>query len=99
MIFDRIVGRRGLTRRIHASPRTGRSRSSRPTSRKTSLQAPWWKRVRTARIPRADVPTSDLVIGHSRIGRARIGTGHPLEEIRGTKTHTKDGLIRATAFA
>jgi hypothetical protein len=56
-----------------------------------------WKRFRIGRVPRTVVPTSVFVVGVSRIGRARIGAGQPFEQIRGTKKHTRDGIIAAKA--
>jgi predicted nucleic acid-binding protein len=99
MIFDGIVGTWGLTRRIRRLVSSGAL-----TILTTHIQEDQlaevrsrWKRVRIARIPRVSVPTSEFVIGYSRLGRARLGTGEPFETIRSTPTHTKDGLIGATA--
>ena len=99
-VYNRVGATWGLTRRIRRLTNAGTLTILTTHVQEDQLAgAPWWKRVRIARIPRVDVPTSDFVIGHSRLGRARLGTGEPFEQIRGTTTHTEDGLIGATAFA
>lgn len=99
MVFDRVVATWSLARKIRRLTNAGALTILTTHVQEDQLAgAPWWKRVRTARIPRVGVPTSNFVIGHSRIGRARLGAGEPFEQIRGTTTHTKDGLIGATAF-
>ena len=100
MIFDRIVATWGLTRRIRWLVEAGVLTILTTHIQEDELaEIPsWWKRARIARIPRVRVPTSELVWDISRFDHARIGTGEPLEQIRGTKRHTKDGLIGATAL-
>lgn len=101
MIFDRIVATRGLTRRIRRLVKAGALTILTTHIQEDELAAvpSWWKRARIARVPSVRVPTSEFVWDVSRFDEARLGTGEPLEQIRGTKTHTKDGLIGATAFA
>ena len=100
MIFDRIVATWGLTRRIRGLVEVGALTILTTHIQEDELaEIPsWWKRARIARIPRVRVPTSEFVWDVSRWDEARIGTGEPLEQIRGTKRHTKEGLIGATAL-
>jgi hypothetical protein len=53
--------------------------------------------ARLASVPRSRVPTSVFVIGVSPLNGGRLGNEEPFESLRGTKKHTKDGMIAATA--
>jgi hypothetical protein len=100
-IFDKIVATRGMTWNLRRLVRKGTVTILTTHVQEDELAdiPSRWLRFRVGRVPHVRIPTSEFVWNASRLDQARLGTGQPFEEIRGSVTHTKDGLIAATAYA
>jgi hypothetical protein len=99
-VFDKIIETPGMTALIRRRVEAGALTVLTPHVHEDELgDAPESKRARFAEIPRDCVPTSHFVLDHSRWDQARLGEDPSFEQIRRTHTHTRDGLIGATAKA